>query len=226
MKKLILGHVSAYIALQRIVGADRLRYRCLDEVALTAGERVVDVGCGPAYYFDRLPQPIEYHGYDTDARYIDWARQRWGAAGHFHHGTFDREACSAHQEVDAVLLLGVLHHLSDDASTDLFDAIGRVLAPSGRVVAVDTCFEPSQGRLSRWMAENDRGEFVRTPDEFEHLAQDFFGSVRGELLDGTTRIPGSYWMMTMAAPRSSAADGCTPPVATTPTSNAPGGDGS
>ena len=51
----LLGHVPLYVALQRGIGADRLRYRCLDELDLQPGQVVLDVGCGPAYYFDRLP---------------------------------------------------------------------------------------------------------------------------------------------------------------------------
>src|SRR5439155_16991053 len=54
--KNLLGHVPLYVALQRALGADRLRYRCLDELALSDGDTVIDVGCGPAYYFNRLPK--------------------------------------------------------------------------------------------------------------------------------------------------------------------------
>jgi hypothetical protein len=44
----------AYIARQRVVGADRSQHRCIEEVGLASGDIVVDVGCGPAYYLDRL----------------------------------------------------------------------------------------------------------------------------------------------------------------------------
>jgi hypothetical protein len=33
------------------------------------------------------------------------------------------------------------------------------------------------------------------------LARTHFQDVAGELLSGVTRIPGSYWMMTMSDPR-------------------------
>ena len=90
--KQLLSQSAAYIALQRVVGADRLRYRCIDELAIAEGETVVDVGCGPAYYFERLPQPIDYHGFDTAPEYIGWADKRWGDRAHFHLGTFDADA--------------------------------------------------------------------------------------------------------------------------------------
>ena len=197
----LLSRVWAYNLLQRLVGADRLRYRCIDKLELSPGDTVLDVGCGPAYYFPRLPSPIAYYGFDTEPRYVRWAERRWAKAGAtFRLGVFDEEQAETLPLVDAVLLLGILHHLSDDQSTDLLHLAARALSPSGRIVTVDTCFEPSQGRLSRWMAERDRGEYVREPAAFAALARSQFQIVEGELLTGLTRLPGSYWMMSLSDP--------------------------
>jgi SAM-dependent methyltransferase len=199
--KNFLSRVPVYVAWQRLVGADRLRHRCIDQLALSPGDTVIDVGCGPAYYFERLPQPLTYVGFDREPRYIEWAQKRWGDKATFHLGTFDEKQAGTLPPVDAVLLLGLLHHLSDDESTELLDLAASVLAPSGRVVAVDTCFEATQGKISRWLSENDRGKHVREPDGFVALASRPFKTVEGELLCDVTRIPGSFWMMTMRDPR-------------------------
>ena len=143
--KSLLAHVPAYLALQRGIGADRLRYRCLDESGIRPGDTVVDVGCGPAYYFDRLPQPITYVGFDTDATYIEWARRRFGGRATFHCGIFNDAQAGKLPPVNVVLLLGLLHHLSDEESAALLRTSAGLLAPGGRVVSVDTCFDPSQG---------------------------------------------------------------------------------
>src|SRR6516162_6061713 len=71
-----------YIALQKGIGADRIRYRCLDEAELKPGDRVLDVGCGPAYYFDRLPE-VAYVGFDTSEPYVAYARKHFGDRGEF-----------------------------------------------------------------------------------------------------------------------------------------------
>lgn len=199
--KNLLSYVPAYVALQKAVGADRLRYRCIERADLKPGDTVLDVGCGPAYYFEKLPQPVNYYGFDTADRYVEWANKKWGGRGAtIHLGIFDAEQADKLPKVDAVLLLGLLHHLSDDESLELLENAGRVLAPGGRVVSVDTCFEPSQGKVSRWMSENDRGEYVREPKEFEDLARSAFGSVEGYVENTATRIPGSHWMMTSRDP--------------------------
>jgi len=197
----LLSHVPLYVSLQKVVGADTLRYRCLDAAKLRSGEVVIDVGCGPAYYFERLPQPLVYHGFDTDQKYIEWARERWGDRGTFHVGVFDRKAAQALPAPDAVLLLGLLHHLSDKDSKNLLELCAGILSRGGRVVTVDTAFVPGQGRLSRWMSDNDRGEFVRDPDGFKALAAPYFGLTTTEIVAGTSRIPGAYVLMTLAEPR-------------------------
>jgi SAM-dependent methyltransferase len=197
----LLSSVPVYVRLQKVVGADSLRYRCLDAAKLQSGDVVIDVGCGPAYYFERLPQPLVYHGFDTDQKYIEWARKKWGDRGTFHVGVFDREAAQALPAPDAVLLLGLLHHLSDQDSSNLLELCASILSRGGRVVSVDTAFVPGQGRMSRWMSDNDRGEFVRDPDGFKALATPYFGLSTTEIVAGTRRIPGAYVLMTLAEPR-------------------------
>jgi SAM-dependent methyltransferase len=197
--KSVLGNVGAYVALQKAVGADRLRYRCLDELNLQGGETVLDVGCGPAYYLDRLP-PVRYFGFDTSERYIAWASRRWAGRGEFHCEVLGEQHLAQLPPANAVLLLGLLHHLSDAESAHLLDVAAKALAPGGRVIAVDTCFEPTQGWISRWMSRNDRGEYVREPDAFVALARRSFGQVDGEVLNTTTRVPSSHWMMRMREP--------------------------
>jgi SAM-dependent methyltransferase len=196
----LLAHVPLYVALQKGLGADRLRYRCIDHLDLRDGDVVLDIGCGPAYYLGRLPA-VRYIGFDTSERYVAWARERWADRdAQFRTEVFAERHLADLPPVDAVMLLGLLHHLSDDDCRELLRLSARALSPGGRVVAVDTCFEPRQGRISRWMSRNDRGEFVREPEAFVALAREAFGEVDGEVVDDATRLPSSFWMMRMRTP--------------------------
>lgn len=205
--KSLLSHHALYTGLQRAVGADRLRFRCLDELDLRPGECVLDLGCGPAYYLDRLPSGVRYFGFDTSASYIAHAQRRWRhrPGVEFRAELFTEAQAQQLPPIDAVMLLGLLHHLSDDECHTLLSLVGRVLAPGGRVISVDTCFEPSQGAISRWMSENDRGEHVREPAAFMDLARRYFADVDGQVLNTTTRVPSSHWLMRMRTPLTASA---------------------
>lgn len=193
--KQLLSNVLAYIALQKVLGADRLRHVALEAAEIKPGESVLDIGCGPAYYLDRLPSGITYHGFDTSAPYLDWARRKFGDRATFHNGIFDTEAAKELPRFDVVLMLGLLHHVDDKHATDLMRLCAEKLNPGGRLVSIDTCYAPGQGRISRWMSDNDRGEFVRDAEGFEALAKTSFDKVEGRYID-LMRVPAAMWLMT------------------------------
>lgn len=194
-----LGNVGLYIAVQKGIGADRIRYRCLDEAELKPGDRVLDVGCGPAYYFDRLPE-VDYVGFDTSAPYVAYARRHFGDRGEFRCEILTGDHLAGLGQFDAVLLFGLLHHLDDGQCATLLDLAARSLAPGGRVISCDPVLHPGQNRVSRWMSENDRGEYVRRPEAYDSMAGVSFGEVETHVLDTLSRIPTSHYMMRMAAP--------------------------
>lgn len=197
----ILSSVTAYVTVQRLVGADVLRRRALDRVAVQPGEVLVDVGCGPAYYFDWLPTPLNYHGYDNNEHYIDYATRKYGDRGSFRCTVFDAAEAARIPAPNAIVLLGLLHHLSDSECRDLLSLSAQVLAPGGRVVSVDSTYLPGQSRFSKWLSDNDRGEYVRHPEQFTDLASASFDKVEGTPLQQSGRMLGSYWMMHSSAPK-------------------------
>src|SRR6516225_6069609 len=131
-----LGNVGLYLALQKGIGADRIRYRCLEEAKLKRGDRVLDVGCGPAYYFDRLPT-VHYVGFDTSEPYVAYARKRYGDRGEFRCEILTEDHLESIGRFDAVLLFGLLHHLDDSQCATLLDVAARSLSAGGRVISCD-----------------------------------------------------------------------------------------
>lgn len=196
----LLGHPAIYIAAQRALRAARPRYQSLDELDVRPGHRVLDVGCGPAYYLDALPAGVEYHGFDTDARYLDYARRRFGARGTFHHGIYDEAARQRLPRFDRVLLMGLLHHLDDAQAHELLGLLVRSLAPDGVVVTLDTCLDRELSSLQSFLARQDRGRFVRDTAAFRALAGAHFQRVDGRLLD--RHAPVRLYLMKLREPRS------------------------
>jgi len=194
----VLRSPLIYMAFQRLVGGIYARDICLRIIDLQPGERVLDIGCGPAYYLKNMP-PLEYVGFDTDSRYIEYARSRFSSYGTFFCEEFGEEQAQSLGRFDCVMLMGLLHHLDDVACNRLLTLVGSVLKPYGRVVALDTIVHNDQHPFARYLAINDRGKYVRHPTEFLKLAEASFESVTGELPTAWW-MPSIYWCMVLQQP--------------------------
>ena len=176
-----------------------MRTVCLELLAVQPGERILDIGCGPAYYRKNLPED-EYFGFDTDERYIKYAQSRFAAKGTFICDEFDRQHAHTLGKFDCVILMGLLHHLDDVACSDLLALTASSLKSQGRVMALDTVIHDRQNYFERRMAESDRGQYVRRPEDFKSLAYPAFSTISGRLIHAWW-IPSIYWAMILKNPR-------------------------
>ena len=199
----VLRSPILYIGLQRMLAADRLRRICLDEfLRLREGERVLDIGCGPGYILDDMPR-VDYVGFDTEPRYIEFAKERYSDRGRFFCEQFALEHVTRFAPFNAVMLFGVIHHLDDAAAENLLSLLTKCLAPDGRVATIDPCFVPGQSRVARWVAEFDRGRFVREEQGYRGLASEEFAEVEAKIFSNVCRIPSTELIMRLACPRQS-----------------------
>src|SRR6476469_6442022 len=106
----ILKYPPAYLALQKTLGSPRLRQICVDVLAPRSGERILDIGCGPGYILEYLP-PVDYYGFDTELRYVNYARRKYPTKGTFYCEEFTQAHVESLEPFDAVLFMGLLHHL-------------------------------------------------------------------------------------------------------------------
>ena len=156
------------------------------------GDAVLDIGCGTADVVDDLPD-VQYFGFDASQEYIELARARHSDRGTFVNASVSREMVTG--EFDLVMAIGVLHHLDDGDAEDLFEVAGSVLKPNGRLVTVDPCFHEGQAALRKFVISLDRGEHVRSVDEYHNLARKVFTKVVGQTRTGLVRIPYTHLIL-------------------------------
>ena len=176
--------------LQRSLGADRIRRICLNDfLKLRPGERVLDIGCGPGYILDYMPR-VDYVGFDTEPRYIEYAKKRFPDRGQFFCEHFDLE------HVQKLALISMQSCCSGSYITSttalrntLLRLLAQVMSPKGRVVTADACFTPDQSYLARWVAKSDRGQFVRNVPAYRSLFSEYFEIVESTIFHNTGRIP-------------------------------------
>jgi len=195
----ILRSPGIYIAFQKLVGGRYSRNFCLELLSPKPSERILDIGCGPAHYLKRMPA-VRYLGFDTDQDYIQYAKSKFGERGTFFCEEFSTERAQQYGPFDGVLLMGLLHHIDDEACNQLFLQISPLLSQTGRIVTLDTTLYRGQNWIETFLASRDRGDYVRSPQAFLHLAEQTFETVEGRLLTPKWG-PSIYWQMLLQQPR-------------------------
>lgn len=200
--KSLLDYPLVYLSLQAAIGAKRARKLCLNQFALPlGGERVLDVGCGPGFVIDYLPQ-VDYVGIDIDRRYIDHAKRHYGDRGEFHCYELTAERARDLGTFDLILLNGVVHHLDDATAVELLGILANSLNTGGRLMTLDGCYMESMSPISRFLLNQDRGDFVRPRKEYENLASGLFAEVDATHRTDLFHIPYDALVMVCRNPKS------------------------
>ncbi|CAA7619068.1 Methyltransferase [Magnetospirillum sp. LM-5] len=202
----VLSHPLAYEAVQYLVGAKRCHRMILERhIKPVQGERILDIGCGPAEILRLLPA-VDYVGIDASESYLARARASFGDRGRFLLGRISAAIGAGLGPFDLALAIGVLHHLDDDEALSLFDDAYQALAPGGRLFTADPCYFPGQSWLHRFVISKDRGQNVRTIPAYLRLASGRFPEVRQHLIHITLPFPHSICILEGRKPEATSDD--------------------
>jgi SAM-dependent methyltransferase len=193
---LLLNLPAGYRLFSWMVGGGSAWRIYLDEYVKPApGDKILDIGCGPADILNYLPA-VNYTGLDISSEYISSAKERFGSRGRFFCGDIGLATIEGEQgSFDLVLAIGVIHHLDDAQAAKLFDLAHRVLRPKGRLITYDGCYVPQQSQIARWLLAKDRGKFVRSQEKYLHLASARFSKVEYHLRHDLLRMPYTHLIM-------------------------------
>lgn len=121
----------------------RFREAILSLAGLSAGERVLDVGCGTGTLAMGIKRKVgsegAVNGIDASTEMVALAREKTRAAGL----EVDSQVAPAQElpfgdsSFDAVLCTMVMHHLPRDQRANAIAEMFRVLKPNGRLLIVD-----------------------------------------------------------------------------------------
>jgi SAM-dependent methyltransferase len=181
---------SLYNVFSAVVGGNELRRRIIQShIRAEPGDKVIDIGCGPARVLQSLPD-VKYFGLDINPDYIAFARRTYGDKGTFVVGdTRSLRGDSRFKDADIVIAVGVLHHLDDEEAADCIRFAYDALKRGGRLVCYDACWIPNQGVVSRYIMSHDRGRNIRTEQQCRQLAAKVFSNVHTWIDTKPLRIP-------------------------------------
>ncbi len=191
----MLDVASVYSALSDAVAGSARSAYVNEYVHPRPGDRILDIGCGPAAILDSLPADVEYVGFDENADCIRTAQSRGDPRAKFACKRLGVDEVTDGSKFDIVLATGVLHHLDDDDATRLLRISREALKPGGRLLTLDGCFHESQPTVARLLLRRDRGQFVRDQSAYTDLARSVFPQTRSWLRQDLLRIPYSLLVM-------------------------------
>jgi cyclopropane fatty-acyl-phospholipid synthase-like methyltransferase len=157
------------------------------------GARILEIGCGPGTIVGYLPQ-VEYVGFDMSSEYIEMARKRFPQA-QFVCERVSRFSVAQQRSFDAVLALGIVHHLDDQEARQLFQIAYEALKSGGKLITVDGVWTNDQSPAARWLLARDRGGYVRNEGEYVQIASQAFANVKASVRHDLIRIPYSHLIL-------------------------------
>jgi SAM-dependent methyltransferase len=195
----VLEHPVVYEAFQTLIGTRRwMRRFARETIRADSGQRVLDIGCGPAALLRFLPG-TNYIGIDYSEANIAQARRAYGHLGRFICDDVARFGDHGLAPVDIAVAIGILHHIDDDAAVNLLRAAATVLKPGGRLVTADPCFHPKQSFAQRFVVGHDRGTHVRPFEHYAALCRAVFPEPCIDYESGHFPFPRSICIMQAAA---------------------------
>lgn len=154
-----------YDLYQNIVGGVAYRNRIVGD--LTKFEKPVffDLGCGTANVCRIIPKNIKYFGVDNSRIYLNRAKINFPEHS-FTQSDLGQFEWSRKIEVNGNMIatgLGLLHHLDDDKATNFLTGCRSILDKNSLLFTVDPVIITGTGKIAKWFAENDRGQYIREP---------------------------------------------------------------
>jgi len=128
-------------------------------------QSVLDIGCGPGTNAGHF-EDVAYVGVDLNPAYISSARKRFG--DRFVVGDASRDLPDSGAPYDVILVNSLLHHLDDDQVAGTLRGATALLAEGGAIHVLDLEL-PSRRSVARFLAEHDRGDYVRPRERWRAL---------------------------------------------------------
>ena len=176
----LLSNTFFYSLVQKVMSGTSFRKKIVKKYITKHNVKVLDIGCGPAEILDTLPK-IKYYGFDINPIYINSAKKKYENKGKFFCKKFTNKNTKYLPKFDHVLLLGILHHLSDKEINTLMPNIKKVLKKKGNIITLDNIFIHKQNFIAKFLIQMDKGENVRSRKGYLNILKNHFKIINSKI---------------------------------------------
>jgi SAM-dependent methyltransferase len=156
-----------YDLYQNIVGGVSYRSRIVENLVKYEKPMFLDLGCGTAGVCRIISRNIKYLGVDNSKIYLNSAKIKFPEHTFMQADLGEAEWNKNILINDAMVAtgLGLLHHLDNNQAINFLTGCRSVLNKNSLLFTVDPVTIADTGKVAKWFAENDRGQYVRNPKE-------------------------------------------------------------
>ena len=140
-------------------------------------DNVLEIACGPALILDYLSE-LNYIGIDQNQTHLNFAIKKYSKRKNikFINADILNYDFSKHHNFDTILMLGFLHHLSNE---ELFSLLPKVvdLLEKDNTNAKLVTFDPVRTKyhfISNKLCDLDVGRYVRYNKEYKEILNKYF----------------------------------------------------
>lgn len=102
---------------------------------------------------------------------------------------------------DLVFAIGVLHHIDNLVFSEFVKEAFRLLKPGARLMTFDPVIHQHQSKLSKWVVKQDRGNWVRTENEYlAVINSSFTDDTDSRIYSKLLRIPYDHILINATKP--------------------------
>ena len=154
------------------------------------GKYILDLGCGTGDILDCITGEKRYIGIDNNKKYIEQNKERFKGrkTANFYYADLNTYAEKCEGKFDMILLIGVIHHISDDEVEKAMISIKNLLNKGGIFISHDPCYTKDMNPIARILCKLDRGQYVRYKEQYIEMMNKFWDDIWYEIQTDTLRF--------------------------------------
>jgi SAM-dependent methyltransferase len=162
---------------QSVIGSNAHKQQLYRSLFTSTG-KLLDFGCANGNTFPAFVD-FEYYGIDVDAKFVDYARNKFRNYPNAHWVTADiRDNPFEDNTFDYVLFASTGHHIPDDMLCKILKSLIGVVKKNGLIYLIDIVARP--GKDNWWkelLIRYDQGQFTRTEIQYKDIISQFCSEV-------------------------------------------------